>query len=277
MKRILKFLARLYPSAWRKRYGAEYEALLEQTETRLRDLFDVCWGAFKMQMTSWSFVRIVLPCALTGMLAAIAFSVAMPPLYSSQKTFPVITTDTTAKGLMSHGAKSAFSQEYLASLIQSEGLYPRERGRMPVNDVIDKMRSNIHFRVTPMSSSGAWKGFEGLTFLPIKTGTLGPANIAVEFDYPDPRTAQRVDERLVGELLFGHPGQQGLFIGGTNPSGRSSEALNAYLRSGAGLPRKPVGLDRTQLGAVGLLAGLVGGLMLALAVNSRQDPTIAHG
>ena len=52
MKRILKWLAQLYPAAWRARYGAEYEALLEEREPRVRDVVDVAWGAMKMQMTA---------------------------------------------------------------------------------------------------------------------------------------------------------------------------------------------------------------------------------
>jgi hypothetical protein len=43
MKRMLKLLARLYPAEWRRRYGAEYEALLEEKTPRVRDLFDVLW------------------------------------------------------------------------------------------------------------------------------------------------------------------------------------------------------------------------------------------
>jgi len=68
MKRILKWLAQLYPAAWRARYGAEYEALLEEREPRVRDVVDVAWGAMKMQMTAWGSARIVLGCALAGVL-----------------------------------------------------------------------------------------------------------------------------------------------------------------------------------------------------------------
>ena len=78
MKRILKALAQLYPAEWRRRYGAEYEALLEEGQPRLRDIFDVLREAAKMQLTSWSFVRIVLPCALTGILAASLITVVSP-------------------------------------------------------------------------------------------------------------------------------------------------------------------------------------------------------
>jgi hypothetical protein len=55
MKQILKLLARLYPAEWRRRYGAEYEALLEAHEPRVRDAFDVLWSAMKMQATSLEF------------------------------------------------------------------------------------------------------------------------------------------------------------------------------------------------------------------------------
>jgi hypothetical protein len=278
MKRLLKFVAQLYPSAWRQRYGAEYEALLEERTLRIRDIFDVLREAVKMQLTSRSFAQMVVPCALAGMLVALAIWFSVPPLYSSQKTFPVITTDTTANGLTSDGAQNAFSRDYLASVIQREDLYPREHSRVPLDDVINKMRTNIHFRVTRLPSSGAWKGFEGLRFLPIKTGTLEPVNITVQFDYPDPHVAQRVDDRLVGQLFFGggpvlHLG----YIGGPNPWGRSNEGLNAYFGGGASLPRKPEGLSRIQFCAIGLFAGLVGGRILALVMKSPQDQTIAHG
>jgi len=51
MKRAMKLLARLYPSSWRERYGAEFEALLEDTNPSAWDAIDVLWGALKMQLT----------------------------------------------------------------------------------------------------------------------------------------------------------------------------------------------------------------------------------
>jgi hypothetical protein len=47
MKPILKFLVRLYPSEWHKRYGTEFDALLEDGTPRARDVFDVFWGLLK--------------------------------------------------------------------------------------------------------------------------------------------------------------------------------------------------------------------------------------
>ena len=62
-------LARLYPSSWRKRYGAEYEALLEDVALKPLDSVDVTWGAMKMHLGSFVFLRVVLPCSMAGMLA----------------------------------------------------------------------------------------------------------------------------------------------------------------------------------------------------------------
>ena len=78
-------------------------------------------------------------CALVGMLIALAAFFAVPPRYSSQKVFPVITTDTTANGLNSEGAPNAFSQEFLGSIIQKRNLYPRERSHMPLDNVVGEL------------------------------------------------------------------------------------------------------------------------------------------
>ena len=45
--RLARFLTRLYPSAWRKRYGAEFEALLETGGGDLGTPFDVAWSAIR--------------------------------------------------------------------------------------------------------------------------------------------------------------------------------------------------------------------------------------
>ena len=175
MRRILKFLARLYPSDWRTRYGVEYEALLEDRTPRVGDVFDVFWGALKMQMTAWSFVRIVLPCCVAGVIVAVAVSLAIPAHYVSQTIFTAIMPlndgvcgDQNNLPAALRGAKpgfcveeaifdrsqkylneEGFSREFLASVIHRQNLYERERGHMPFDAVIDEMQRNIH-----VSSSG---------------------------------------------------------------------------------------------------------------------------
>lgn len=52
MKRALKFLARLYPARWRDRYGAEFDALLDDISPNFRDLGDVLGDVLRVRMTS---------------------------------------------------------------------------------------------------------------------------------------------------------------------------------------------------------------------------------
>ena len=88
MKRILKLLARLYPAAWHERYGTEFEALLEDRNPQLRDIFDILIEAMKMQFRSWSFVRITVACTILGALiaAALSFTLHTPLNSASSQT-----------------------------------------------------------------------------------------------------------------------------------------------------------------------------------------------
>lgn len=45
MKRLARWLARLYPRQWRARYGAEFDALLEDMNLTWRDVFGVALAA----------------------------------------------------------------------------------------------------------------------------------------------------------------------------------------------------------------------------------------
>jgi hypothetical protein len=53
MLRLAKWLIRLYPRAWRERYGEEFEALLEQHHIRIRTLCDIAISALIARLT-WS-------------------------------------------------------------------------------------------------------------------------------------------------------------------------------------------------------------------------------
>jgi hypothetical protein len=45
--RLARLLTRLYPPVWRKRYGEEFEAMLENGNGDFRTLRDSVWGAFR--------------------------------------------------------------------------------------------------------------------------------------------------------------------------------------------------------------------------------------
>jgi hypothetical protein len=250
MRRFLKLLARLYPVEWRRRYGVEYEALLEEREPRVRDVFDVLLGAINMQMTTWSFARIVLVCSLVGALVAVGISFAQPRMYMSQTVISVEAagpqvTDRYIAGLL----KDWLSPESLTSIIERENLYPVERARMPMKDVIDLMRKNIWVQ-RPVQEDAA-RGF------------------VVRFNYPNPQVAQRVDQELSAELLTTN-----LHSRQNDPA--SHPAVTFAVREAANLPQKPYNPSPGEFGARGLIVGLAGGIVAGV-VARRRRLTVANG
>jgi hypothetical protein len=263
MKRILKLLARLYPSAWHDRYGAEFDALLEDGQASARDAFDVLWGAMKMQVTTGSFWRIALACCFVGLLAAIAISFAMPVRYESQAVF---TIDPLRGSAPSAGGDreqiiatlgNAFSRDFLSSLIQTMNLYPRERARMPLSDVVSRMQRDIYTRPASDASSG----------------DRGSFSFVVRFDYPEPRVAQRVEGELVTRLVT-----ENLRISAeAAKAGHPLRPKTVRVENAPNLPLAPVGLNRTKLGSIGLFAGLLAALGITVTDRLRRAQTVAKG
>jgi uncharacterized protein involved in exopolysaccharide biosynthesis len=279
MKLILKLLARLYPAEWRRRYGAEYEALIEDAQPRVKDGFDVFLGAMRMWVTSRSFARIVVPCALAGTLLAVGISFAKPARYRSQTVITVDTdsrvpTDDRLRGLV----QGAFPASFLGDLIQKEDLYPRERARMPLRDVVNLMRKDIWMR--PLQKSD---GKPAMAFV-------------VGFSHPDAHVAQRVDEELSSQLVEASLRSRIKLASSTTDflqeelRAASDPAIKARIQSdlqqaeaaashvhgmfrvlnAANLPKTPEGLGRAAFGAVGALGGLIAGLIAAAVLGSRQ-------
>ena len=52
MKRLIRLASWLYPTSWRRRYGREFEALLDEVKPGSRQLIDVLKGAISMQIRS---------------------------------------------------------------------------------------------------------------------------------------------------------------------------------------------------------------------------------
>jgi uncharacterized protein involved in exopolysaccharide biosynthesis len=246
MKRAMKLLARFYPSGWRKRYGAEFDALLDDTTPSAHHTFDVLRGALKMQMIIWSFGRITFACSLTGMLVAAALSFALPSHYLSQATLTVTPADESTRGLANNAMEgSIFNRQVLASLIQDHNLYPRERARMPLDDVIDKMKRSI----------------QAISVLPASPENRGTLTFAIQFDYPDPHVAQRIDEELLTRLIE------------ANLHAQPDSHTTFYVPAPPSLPVWPAAPSRTRFAAIGLCAGLFAGLALVGVIKSRSSTT----
>ena len=254
MKRAMKLLVRLYPSGWRARYGAEVEGLLEETRPSVRDAFDILWGALKMQITTWSFRRIVLVCTAVGILAATAISFAVPVHYQSHVTLMVTPASESGNLLVSKAAKAALSPESLASIIRENNLYQRERATMSLDDVIGKMQSN--FRVIPLSA-GSPCNLNALAF-------------SIQFDYPDARVAQQVDAKLTSRFMDSHVRMLEL-------APLSDSRSTFHVLDPPSLPQVPAGPNRTQFAGVGLFTGILCGVMLAIAARMRRTTALPNG
>jgi uncharacterized protein involved in exopolysaccharide biosynthesis len=258
VKRLLKLLSMLYPPAWRNRYGTEFEVLLEDTPPRTRDAFNILWEAIKMQMTRRSFVKIVLPCSIAGALVAAAISFTVPPLYVSQMAFltgethgasTAGTTDVTEgeeEQILSNMRDIILDRNFLASTIHKYDLYPRERAYMPLDKVIDKMLRNIEVKRGPVTQPGVPGSRSGFI---------------VDYAYSDQARAKLIRDVLVGRYLRAHHFQpHEYFAVGFLPA----------------IPQKLYRRNRLQETAVGLLAGLLSGIVLATIFSSRYHPTATN-
>lgn len=248
MKHAVRFIARLYPPAWRRRYGAEFEALLEDATPSPRAAFDVLWGALKMQLTTWNSGRIMLATSIAGILVAVMISFVAPPHYLSLATLTATPANESTRRLLSTLEQNILSRENLASVIQAHNLYAHERVTMSLDDVVDKMKKNIHVNLTPPASPA-----NALTFV-------------VQFDYSDRYLAQQVNDDLASQFIEGN----------VDPRLHSHSHMVLYMPSESSLPLKPEGPNRIQLGVAGLFGGLLAGLSLALIVRARRSITVGN-
>ena len=82
-------------------------------------------------------------------------------------------------------AQTILSRTVLTTIINTFGLYQRERSRMPIEDVIELMRKNV--QILPVASVG-------------QAGKQVPAFV-VQFSYENRYTAQRVVQDLVSRFI----------------------------------------------------------------------------
>jgi uncharacterized protein involved in exopolysaccharide biosynthesis len=272
-KRLARFLARLYPLAWRKRYGAELDALLEDAPPKPRDAFDILWGAFRMQITTWSFARITLACTLIGVLASVAISFAWPNRYLSEAKIKMTPEQVPESGgpaainqvmwdRVASIHQEILSRYVLTTIIQRYNLYPSERTHSPMNDVVESMRK--HLVVQPV--------------VPASPGRVIPA-FAIQFSYPDAHVAQQVTTEVMSRFIDANVTRNtndelranpGHLVGSLNSdSGMRLEPLDT-----ASLPVTPAGPNRAAIAGLGLFAGLLAGLTLALVIRSRRRTAV---
>jgi capsular polysaccharide biosynthesis protein len=184
MKRALYALISLYPKPWRNRYKNEFCALLDDVSPTWRMLVDVFGGALKMQMKIWSPWKIIPAFAVAGVVLATAFSLAVPDRYVSTA---VIKIGDGQRRKMAATRQLVESRWFLSKLINEGDLYKGERSRLPLEDVVERMKSK-DLAIYPVNASGVQA-------------------FAVSFTSTDAGQAQRTAQRLASQFVDAHVGE----------------------------------------------------------------------
>ena len=250
LKKWIKQLARLYPSAWRERYGAEFDALLEDIAPSTRDAFDTFFGAIKMQIATRGFSGITVACSLFGMVFAVLLSFTMPMRYQSLAIVQASPVADATGHLLQRATEVAFTEEFLASVIQKDNLYSRKRARVPLDQVVANMKRHIRVHLMPQASS---ESSNSLTFV-------------LQVDYADARVAEQVNKQLEDRLMETNFDLQVASIRARKPN----SPLMLRVPTLPSFMARTVEPNRIEYGAIGLLTGLLLGLFLEILLRSRS-------
>jgi uncharacterized protein involved in exopolysaccharide biosynthesis len=237
MRQLIRWTARLYPAPWRERYGEELDALVEDIQPQWGDLFNVMLGALRMQMTTWNSLKLVAAAALAGALVAGVFAFRTPDRYVSTA---VMRIAPAGMDRVAELQRQILSRKILGEIITrpSLDLYPEDRKKMPLEDVVANMRSKA-LRIQFMQSRG-----EGV-----------PAFL-VSFEYPDKLKARLVVRELVTAFI-----EQNAVAHMT----RQPSAVNVLeVLDVPSLPQRPFYPNRPMIVIVGLLGGAMLGLLAVL-------------
>jgi uncharacterized protein involved in exopolysaccharide biosynthesis len=254
MKRWIRFVARLYPASWRRRYGVEFDALLEDAGSDGRAFLDVMKGALAMQIRTWNVARTLAITGVMGALVALGISFAMPRRYVSTAVVEIIPQLRLGRpasapyqaenDYMNRLAQRVLSRKALTNTIGTFELYRAERARMPIDDVIEIMRKRIS--IAPIR--------------PAEDKNATAIGVSIQFASDDPVTAHTVAQHLTSRLIDEN-------VRETDRTG----AVTLILLDPANLPLRPNAPQRPLILAAGLAAGLAMGAILACLRATRRS------
>ena len=130
MKRLRHAAVRLYPRAWRERYGEEFAALLDDRPPCWRDVVDITTGALVMHMSRLTLVPVAFACA--GGLVGTALSFTTAPVYASSSLVHVQMPASSAATSQGDPIRAAIE----AAL--SETAFDRQAIAVTVRDADDR-------------------------------------------------------------------------------------------------------------------------------------------
>lgn len=200
-----RMLLRLYPARVREEFGLEMEEVFaeaweerreqggaEAAQFVFRELLGVLGGAFlayPLHMAVWRFKWMMLSLMLLGAIGGVGYAVwqseqgvqstavlqVNPPMISE-----TLVPQPDPRKIVTEVTQGVLSRAELSNLINTYQLYPRQRGRMPLQDIIEKMREQD-----------------------IQIKTPDEKTIEVSFRYPSHFAAQKVTAELATKILDG--------------------------------------------------------------------------
>jgi hypothetical protein len=141
---LLKATARLYPRWWRQRYGDGLDALIEDADPQWTDLFGIVGEVLAMQWRSgWKYALVIVAAVVVGAAVAAGLALEQPVEYVADAVVQPHVTDVAAapSELLNQAWQETTSRTNLSRLIRGLDLYPLERERLPLEDVIERMRN----------------------------------------------------------------------------------------------------------------------------------------
>jgi hypothetical protein len=178
MRKVLHWLVRLYPQAWRERYEAEFHAMLDELAPRWKDVLDVFREAVTMQITRGLTFQALAFGIATAAIGVVALKI-MPVPYESQATTSMRTAYLTQPVAeeMKTLIDRVLSKRNMVQVMETFNLYPELRTRRQSEKALERIRGSIRISNLPSSSHLV------LT--------------SITFRYSDPDVATRVNRQLV--------------------------------------------------------------------------------
>ena len=238
-------LIRLYPAAWRERYGDELEALMMDLPAGWRGDFNVFKGALGMRLRYQSWMKIVSTSVVAGALLGFLGSYLMQTQFRAVAVLQIApaqiggSPDPTLLQRLNEQIQqlqsNVESRQSLTRLIVDKrlDLYPAERRTEPLESVVDTMRESIRVIINPRPLRNN-KGAEVFT---------------ISFTYPDPGKAQTTVNALITRFI----------AGGTTLQAQGGLPNPLYLDvlDPPQIAKQPFSPKRSTFGIAGGLAGLI--------------------
>jgi hypothetical protein len=238
MKALMRLAMRLYPAAWRARYGEELEALVEDIGPAQRDVWNVLGGALRMQLSIWNSWKLIPTLAVAGaaVMAVTAFSIRTEYMSSGVVQITGVSSVPQFAHAIDRLRTDAVSRAECAEIVAEEGLYPG----VPPEEAIVQFQRNL--LIVPFARTAALPSGQ----------ERWPQALMLRFHYSDPGKAQRVVGRLMGEVMAANL-SEGISVRALDPASPSS----------------PIWPNRPGMVAMGTAAGLLLGT-LCLMKRWRQ-------